>query len=198
MLILYDYLHSTKLLPLKFIKYNANTVHFVWKLCFYVSVWVTISWLSLDSWWSQVCLFCHYQLKNVLLCSFFLNCTNFWSLKGLLRMFQWEIVNGQCVAELVSLICTNCQCPSVQELLCGCVEVESVVFNMVEESQSPNSLFPSGLFRHILDYLRPHLLKDNWKKFPLACHGLVWCTLQIKVNCLWNYRILSRAIPLFQ
>ena len=72
MLILYDYLHSTKLLPLKFIKYNANTVHFVWKLCFYVSVWVTISWLSLDSWWSQVCLFCHYQLKNVLLCSFFL------------------------------------------------------------------------------------------------------------------------------
>ncbi|RMX61119.1 hypothetical protein pdam_00010534 [Pocillopora damicornis] len=90
------------------------------------------------------------------------------------------IVNGQCVAELVSLICTNCQCPSVQELLCGCVEVESVVFNMVEESQSPNSLFPSGLFRHILDYLRPHLLKNNWKKFPLACHGLVWCTLQIK------------------
>ncbi|XP_027058311.1 TELO2-interacting protein 2-like [Pocillopora damicornis] len=82
--------------------------------------------------------------------------------------------------ELVSLICTNCQCPSVQELLCGCVEVESVVFNMVEESQSPNSLFPSGLFRHILDYLRPHLLKNNWKKFPLACHGLVWCTLQIK------------------
>ncbi|XP_066029475.1 TELO2-interacting protein 2 isoform X3 [Pocillopora verrucosa] len=37
-----------------------------------------------------------------------------------------------------------------------------------------------GLFRHILDYLRSHLLKDNWKKFPLACHGLVWCTLQIK------------------
>lgn len=56
--------------------------------------------------------------------------------------------------------------------------------NKFEDSRTFNRVFPLGLFRHVLDYLRPQLLKDTWKKSPLACHVLVWCTMQVKVNCI--------------
>lgn len=72
------------------------------------------------------------------------------------------------------------------ELLSGCVEVESGASTkqeVIDNRQTLNRVFPSGLLRHILDYLRPYLLKDTWKKSPLACHVLVWCTMQVKVNC---------------
>ncbi|XP_078360633.1 TELO2-interacting protein 2-like [Oculina patagonica] len=85
--------------------------------------------------------------------------------------------------ELLSLICTYCQCSSVCELLCGSVDAESGASakdENFEDRQTMNRVFPLGLFRHVLDYLRPQLLKDTWKKFPLACHVLVWCTMQVK------------------
>lgn len=72
------------------------------------------------------------------------------------------------------------------ELLSGCVEVESGASTkqeVIDNRQTLNRVFPSGLLRHILDYLRTYLLKDTWKKSPLACHVLVWCTMQVKVNC---------------
>ena len=55
----------------------------------------------------------------------------------------------------------------------------------LEDSRTINRVFPLGLFRHVLDYLRPQLLKDTWKKFPLASHVLAWCTVQVKVSCLY-------------
>ena len=89
------------------------------------------------------------------------------------------------ISELLALICSYCYCSSISDLLCGCVEVNlsetSAKDNSEDSRQTFNTLFPSGLFKHILDYLKPHLLKDTWKKSPLARHVLVWCTLGLKV-----------------
>ncbi|CAH3154714.1 unnamed protein product [Porites lobata] len=86
--------------------------------------------------------------------------------------------------ELLALICSYCHCSSISDLLCGCVEVNlsetSAKDNPEDSRQTFNTLFPSGLFKHILDYLKPYLLKDTWKKSPLARHVLVWCTLGLK------------------
>ena len=89
------------------------------------------------------------------------------------------------ISELLALICSYCQCSSISDLLCGCLEVnlsETCAKDNSEDSrQTFNTMFPSGLFKHILDYLKPYLLKDTWKKSPLARHVLVWCTLGLKV-----------------
>ena len=89
------------------------------------------------------------------------------------------------ISELLALICSYCHCSSISDLLCGCVEVNlsetSAKDNPEDSRQTFNTLFPSGLFKHILDYLKPYLLKDTWKKSPLARHVLVWCTLGLKV-----------------
>ena len=65
-----------------------------------------------------------------------------------------------------------------------------------EDSQTFDRVFPLGLFRHVLDYLRPQLLKDTWKKSPLACHVLVWCTMQVKVNCFKTNEEFSKKADL--
>ena len=89
------------------------------------------------------------------------------------------------ISELLALICSYCHCSSISDLLCGCLEVNpsenSSKDNSEDSRQTFNILFPSGLFKHILDYLKPYLLKDTWKKSPLARHVLVWCTLGLKV-----------------
>ena len=89
-------------------------------------------------------------------------------------------------SELLALICSYCQCSSICDLLCGFVEVNlsetSAKDNSEDSRQTFNTLFPSGLFKHILDYLKPCLLKDTWKKSPVARHVLVWCTLGLKVS----------------
>ena len=89
------------------------------------------------------------------------------------------------ISELLALICSYCHCSSISDLLCGCVEVNlsetSAKDNPEDSRQTFYTLFPSGLFKHILDYLKPYLLKDTWKKSPLARHVLVWCTLGLKV-----------------
>ncbi|KAJ7393650.1 TEL2-interacting protein 2 [Desmophyllum pertusum] len=96
----------------------------------------------------------------------------------------WTSAASKTIAhELLFLICTNCRCSSMPELLSGCVEVESGASTkqeVIDNRQTLNRVFPSGLLRHILDYLRTYLLKDTWKKSPLACHVLVWCTMQVK------------------
>ena len=90
------------------------------------------------------------------------------------------------ISELLALICSYCHCSSISDLLCGFVEVNlsetSAKDNSEDSRQTFNTLFPSGLFKHILDYLKPYLLKDTWKKSPLARHVLVWCTLGLKVS----------------
>ena len=84
------------------------------------------------------------------------------------------------VLELLSIICVHSQCSSIFELFNGCIEANSGSEDTSEEKF--NTLFPLGLFRHILDHLKPRLLKDTWKQSPLACHVLVWCTMQVKVR----------------
>ena len=95
--------------------------------------------------------------------------------------FFWYVF----ISELLALICSYCQCSSISDLLCGCLEVDlsetCAKDNSEDSRQTFNTMFPSGLFKHILDYLKPYLLKDTWKKSPLARHVLVWCTLRLKV-----------------
>ena len=85
------------------------------------------------------------------------------------------------ISELLALICSYCHCSSISDLLCGCVEVNLSETSAKDNPEDSRQTFPSGLFKHILDYLKPYLLKDTWKKSPLARHILVWCTLGLKV-----------------
>lgn len=104
-----------------------------------------------------------------------------------LEEHSWSSTDSRLTAhELLSFICTHCQCSSISELLSGDAEFNSGSkcthqdTSASEDTSTVGLVFPSGLFRLVLDFLRPHLLKETWKKSPIAYHALVWCTMQIK------------------
>ncbi|XP_044171239.1 TELO2-interacting protein 2-like isoform X2 [Acropora millepora] len=119
-----------------------------------------------------------FVIKKVACCLVFLCASNS-------EEHSWTSPESRLLAcEILSFICIHCHCSSIAELLTGdskiCPCGDFTDEFTPEDTSAQGQVFPSGLFSHVFDYLRPNLLRETWKKSPMACPALVWCTMQLK------------------
>ncbi|XP_070543497.1 TELO2-interacting protein 2-like isoform X2 [Ptychodera flava] len=76
-------------------------------------------------------------------------------------------------SDLLERLCQVCYCDSIQELLCGCK-------SGIEEKTG--TFIKKGIYRKVLQKLRPRLTRDTWKLEPASRHVYKWCLLHVKLQ----------------
>ena len=83
-----------------------------------------------------------------------------------------------------SVLLTVCANKDITELLCGCPDQEPV---------PRTCLFRKGIYKDLLEMLKPKLQKNVWKAYPGLKQVFKWCLMHVSHHFLHDY--LEQVLP---